>query len=182
MSRGRVWSGPKQRHKAAGDRERRSYEGDGELGSLFLLSRWDPNNCSPPGSSVHGIFQARILKWVAISFSRGSFWPRGRTRISCIAGRFFTDEPLGKPWARTMINHYFTNHYMSGRWVTSLISSHTDSSHSFYRLRKRLKEGRPWWSSGWESTYQGRGHGFDPWSGRIVATKPMTTTTEACSL
>ena len=52
---------------------------------------------SPPGSSVHGILQARILVWVAISFSRGSSWPRDRTCISCIAGGFFTAEPSGKP-------------------------------------------------------------------------------------
>ena len=41
---------------------------------------------SPPGSSVHGIFQARILEWVAISFSRGSSWSRDRTWVSCISG------------------------------------------------------------------------------------------------
>ena len=46
-------------------------------------------DCSLPGSSVHGILQARILEWVAISFSRGSSQPRDRTRVSCIAGRFF---------------------------------------------------------------------------------------------
>ena len=51
---------------------------------------WDHMDCSPPGSSVHGIFQARTLEWVAISFSRGSSWPRNRTQVSCIAGRFFT--------------------------------------------------------------------------------------------
>ena len=51
----------------------------------------DPVDCSPPGSTVHGIFQARILEWVAISFSRGSSWPRDRTQVSCIAGIFFTD-------------------------------------------------------------------------------------------
>ena len=50
---------------------------------------------SPPGSSVHGIFQARLLERVAISFSRGSSWPRNRTHISCIAGRFFTIELPG---------------------------------------------------------------------------------------
>ena len=38
---------------------------------------WDPMDCSPPVSSVHGIFQARILEWVAIFYSRGSSWPRG---------------------------------------------------------------------------------------------------------
>ena len=48
-------------------------------------------------SSVHGIFQARILEWVAISFSRGSSRPRDQTWVSCIAGRRFTTEPPGKP-------------------------------------------------------------------------------------
>ena len=47
-------------------------------------------NCSPPGSSVHEILQARILEWVAIPFSRGSSQHRNQTWISCIAGRFFT--------------------------------------------------------------------------------------------
>ena len=51
---------------------------------------YDPMNCSPPGSSVHGIFQAWILEWVAISFSRGSSWPRDWTQVSCIVGRHFT--------------------------------------------------------------------------------------------
>ena len=48
----------------------------------------DPRDCSP--TSVHGISQARILKWVAIPFSRGSSQPRSLTEVSCIAGRFFT--------------------------------------------------------------------------------------------
>ena len=48
-------------------------------------------DCSPNASSVHGILQARILEWVAISFSRVSSWPRKWTRVSCIAGRSFTD-------------------------------------------------------------------------------------------
>ena len=47
-------------------------------------------DCSPPGSSVHGILQVRILEWVAIPFSRGSSWPRDGARASCTAGRFFT--------------------------------------------------------------------------------------------
>ena len=42
------------------------------------------------GSSVHGILQAILLETVAIRFSRGSFWPRDKTPVSCIAGRFFT--------------------------------------------------------------------------------------------
>ena len=48
-----------------------------------------PVDCSPPSSSVHGILQARILEWIAISFSRGSSRPRDRTQVSHIAGRHF---------------------------------------------------------------------------------------------
>ena len=55
----------------------------------------DPMDCSPPGSSVHGILQARILKWVAFLFLRGSSQSRDRTWVSCIAGRFFTTESPG---------------------------------------------------------------------------------------
>ena len=51
---------------------------------------WDPTDCSSPGFSVHGIFQARVLEWVAFTFSRGSSLPRDQTRVSCIIGRRFT--------------------------------------------------------------------------------------------
>ena len=54
------------------------------------LTICNPMNCSPPGSSVHGILQARILEWVAIPFSRGSSQTRDQTQVCCIAGRFFT--------------------------------------------------------------------------------------------
>ena len=49
----------------------------------------DPMDCSPSGSSIHGILQARILEWVAIAFSRGSFRPRDRAQVCRIAGRHF---------------------------------------------------------------------------------------------
>ena len=61
------------------------------------LTLCDPMDYGPPGSSVHGILQARILVWVAISSSRGSSHPRDQTHSSCTAGGFFTAEPLGKP-------------------------------------------------------------------------------------
>ena len=61
------------------------------------LTLCNPMDCSPPGSSVHGILQARIVEWVAISYSRGSSQPRERTCISCLAGGFFTIEPAQKP-------------------------------------------------------------------------------------
>ena len=51
---------------------------------------WDPMDCSLSGSSIHGIFQARVLEWIAISFSRGSSQPRNRTLVSHIADRRFT--------------------------------------------------------------------------------------------
>ena len=61
----------------------------------------DPMDCSVlPGFSIHGIFQARILEWVAMSSSRGSSQPRDWTHgscVFCITGGFFTYKPLGKP-------------------------------------------------------------------------------------
>ena len=65
----------------------------------LCLTLCDPMDCSPPGSSVHGIFQARILEWVAISSSRGSSQPRDPTPSPALAGRFFTAEPPGKPYS-----------------------------------------------------------------------------------
>ena len=51
---------------------------------------------SPPGSSVHGISQARILEWVAIPFSRGTSPPRDQSQVSCIAADALSSEPLEK--------------------------------------------------------------------------------------
>ena len=57
----------------------------------------DLMDCSLPGSPVHGILQARMLKWIAIPFCRESTWPRDGSWISCITGRFFSTEPQGSP-------------------------------------------------------------------------------------
>ena len=61
----------------------------------------DPMDCSLSGSSVHGIFQARMLEWVAIAFSRGSSRPRDRTQVSGIScnGRYSSTEPPGKAYS-----------------------------------------------------------------------------------
>ena len=68
---------------------------------LYSLNRaqlfCNPADCSPPGSSVHGILQARILEEVTIFFSRGSSRPRHWTQVSWTAGGFFTTEPQGSP-------------------------------------------------------------------------------------
>ena len=55
------------------------------LVAQLCLTLCNPTGCSPLGCSAHGIFQARILEWVAISFSRGPSWPRDQTHISCIS-------------------------------------------------------------------------------------------------
>ena len=62
------------------------------------LTLCDPIDCSLPGSLVHGIFQARVLESVAISFSRESSQPRGLTRVSHIAADILPSEPPGTLW------------------------------------------------------------------------------------
>ena len=65
-------------------------EDTGETVTQLCLTLCDHMDCSPPGSSVNEILQARVLEWVAIPFSTGSSWPRDQTWVSQIAGRFFT--------------------------------------------------------------------------------------------
>ena len=73
-----------------------SGKGENESESRSVLSNslgptlCDPMDCILPGSSVHGILQARILEWVTFPFSRGSSQPRDQTWVFCIASRFFT--------------------------------------------------------------------------------------------
>ena len=81
----------------------------------------DPMDCGPPGSSVRVIFQARMLEWVAISFSGGSFRHRDQTQVSHVAGRFFTiwDGELGEYlrvtlWAMGLICGFFRGAPFSG--------------------------------------------------------------------
>ena len=59
------------------------------LVAKLYLTHHDPMDCSPPGSSVREISQARVLKWVAISFSRGSSWPSDQTSVSYLVGSLY---------------------------------------------------------------------------------------------
>ena len=68
----------------------------GEVKALSRVRLCGPMDCGLPGSSVPEIFQARVLEWGAIAFSRGSSRPRDRTRVSRIIGRCFTLWPPGK--------------------------------------------------------------------------------------
>ena len=77
------------------------------------LTLCNPMDYRPPGSSLHGVLQARILEWVAIPFSRGSSQPRDQTWVSCIAGRFFT------VWA-TREDQWFENEVIKVSWMFSV--------------------------------------------------------------
>ena len=93
---------------------------------LLSLTLCDPMDCSPPGSSVHGILQARMLEWAATSSSRGSSWLRDGTSMSCIcptlAGRCFTTEPPGKPLG-LLGPHVFSCH--EGFWTLPSCLGHS---------------------------------------------------------
>ena len=77
---------------------------------LFQLSLTvcDPMDCSPPGSSFHGILQAKILEWVAMPSSRRSSQPRNRIHLSmspALAGRFFTTSASWEAWFKDYSIH-----------------------------------------------------------------------------
>ena len=95
---------------------------------------------SPPGSSVHGILQARIQEWITIPFSKGSSWPRDQTLVSCISGRFFTI------------------------WATK------DAPKKYYipiKIAEIKHNDRSFPSGLVVNALQHRGHRFKPWSGKI---------------
>ena len=76
------------------------------LGTLWCPTVCDPME-SPPGSSVHGVLQARILEWVTMPSSRGFSWPRDQTWVSCMAHRFFTIWAIRKLFC-SMINKFLS--------------------------------------------------------------------------
>ena len=91
---------------------------------------------SMPGSSVHGILQARILEWIAILFRRGSSPPRDRSWVFCIEGRFFTAEPPGKQnTPKTILYVYFGGYCLKGdcRELSSNIN-HCPLIYSFHKF------------------------------------------------
>ena len=104
----------------------------------------DPMDCSLPGSSIHVIFQARILEWVAISFSRGSSWPRDRTRVSCIAGRFFTTwatRETGSNYHMIQQSHFWV--YTQKKWKRGLDQTFIHHVHnSIITTAKKWKQRR----------------------------------------
>ena len=98
--------------------------------SQSCLTLCNPMGCSPPGSSAHGILQARILEWVAMPFSRGSSRPRDWTQDSCPAGRFIT------VWATRGAPHQNTPK-LSGIQTSLVVQEVQCRGHGF----------NPWWGS-----------------------------------
>ena len=72
------------------------------------VAQYCPTLCHPMDYTVHGILQARILKWVAFPFSRGSSQPRDRTQVSHIADIFFTSWATREAWVLRLNNYYHT--------------------------------------------------------------------------
>ena len=88
---------------------------------------WDPMDCSPPGSSVQGIHQARILEWVAISSSRGSSWPRDRTFISCLGRQILYH------WATWEAPRQLDSHMQKDEHGTPYLLVHTKFNSKWFK-------------------------------------------------
>ena len=92
----------------------------------------NPVDCSPPGFSVHGILQARILEWVAISSSTVSFRPKDQTQVSCLAGGFFaTMQPrklyiILNHWNIKVCNNYVVQIVCWTLWKKEVLKFHYD--------------------------------------------------------
>ena len=146
--------------------------------------------CDPVDYTVHGILQARILEWVTIPFSRGSFWPRNWTGVSCIAGGFFYQlsyqgSPPGKHacsdgelqggtldlrtvswliWGRGCCLWSGTQLWWSPSlllWPPGDFTSHRWNGY------RNIIVGLSWWSVGLRFCALTAGHRFDPWSGKF---------------
>ena len=120
----------------------------------------NPMDCSLPGCSVHRIFHVRVLEWVAISFSRGSSWPRDRTQVSYIAGRFFAS------WATRKVSSAYLRLLIFLPAI--LIPACAPSSPAFlmmysaFKLKKQGDNIQPWHTP------------FPPWNQSVVPCPVLT--------
>ena len=97
--------------------------------SHSVMSDCDPVDCSSPGSSVHGFLQARILEWVAIPFSRASFWPRDWTQVACNTGRFFTVWAAREVQKVLELDNYFK---------AAILSTHVSIRENLIMINKKI--------------------------------------------
>ena len=130
-------------------------ESESEVAQSCLTLR--PVDCRPPSSSVHGILQARILEWVAISFSRWSSQPRDRTQVSHIAGRCF--------------NLCATREDLKYKNTVFQKTSCRDTELQIQVLTSKVsrEERKPGWKKNGEEAGEGGERGF--WKGRIKEVK-----------
>ena len=119
---------------------------------------WDPMACSPPGSSVHEILQARVLEWVSMSSSKGSSWPRDQTHVSCIfctAGGFFTH------WATIKFNK-----------ITVLFSGFSQRGRIFRSKWESLHRGWMCWIMACWACQETRLPVFNQWPCVVTCSRP----------
>ena len=114
--------------------------GGGGLVTKSCPTLCDPLDYSRPGSSVHEILQARILEWVAISFSRGSCWPRNQTHISCIAGRLFTDWAVREAGMNktSYLSFLFYSLFILADWFTQICCIKWSASKSLLNFQLKI--------------------------------------------
>ena len=137
-----------------------------------LLSRvCNPVSYSPLGSSVHGIFQARILEWVFMPSSRGSSWPRDRTCVSCIAGRFFPSWVMGKThsWIFGELKNFFRLSYFQKFWFKQ---SEMGPRHRHFK--KKNARGGFKWAVGNKDLWFHSTLSFSAWENRGPLTSSVT--------
>ena len=107
-----------------------------------MSDSWDHMDCSPPGSSVHGILQTRLLEWVFILFSRGSSWPRDRTLVSCIVGLLVSWSPPSEPPGG---NQHLCYYSRNAWWKDKCLSENAVVNSSL--LESFICPGFPWLTS-----------------------------------
>ena len=112
------------------------------------LTLCNPMDYRLPGSSIHGIFQARVLEWVAISFSRGSSWPRDWTWVFCIAGRCFT------VWATREANEVYLFFFFL---IIIFFFFYFTILYWFCQTSTCIRHGCTWWHRGmvWGGRWEG---------------------------
>ena len=110
----------------------------------------NPMECSLPGSSFHGFFQAIVLEWIAISFSRGSSQARDRTRVSHIVDRCFT------VWATREVKSILNTHWKDWCWSWNSSTLATWCKElTYWKIPwcwERLRAGGEGWGGGFEQT------------------------------
>ena len=98
----------------------------------------DPLDCGSPDTSIHGILEARMLKWVAISFSRGSSWPGIKSGSSTLQADSLLSEPPGKPFGFLSVS--LIDYSSSHLWDLYYFSQSKALLLSYFRKKKKRKK------------------------------------------